>query len=476
MSCGGSKHQNRSALRISEVAALTGVSTRACRDLFHALIRQAKSRGGGWNQDEVESWARNNLQAMADVVARRQLDLSPRPAPAPASTAPAPAPVPARAPAPVPGPVPAVAGSAAPLPPQSRESPDSGPQWSCDACGKPMDYETYSGLCRPCFYMNAKDEALDEGFSLSEAVDEATAQADDDMVRLDEAFTDDVYDDGRYDDSGYDGIDSLSSRYDSAQAFSRAYGGGGTRYGDDEDYDDYQAAQRAILGEDVGRQKASWWMNPAGYNSGSPGSRSGSTFGGGKIRTTPYVPRPDYAQQAKDSGKPVKVGYGWKDSASGDGYIYFPNGEKRWGIYGASGVLMRHVDDDGVERFFLAKRGAGLSGGAGTWAVPGGALDRDETPLDGAMREFREEIKVDTGDITVHGDFSDKFHEDWAYTTVAVDVSHQFTPPTKLDWETAETGWFTRDEIRDLPKHPGFDAAYEQILGLYDTDDRDGAA
>src|SRR5436309_13763267 len=75
---------------------------------------------------------------------------------------------------------------------------------------------------------------------------------------------------------------------------------------------------------------------------------------------------------------------------SGDGFVIAGDGQPRWGRYGAAGVLVRHVDGDD-HWYFLALRSEYTHRG-GTWAIPGGALDEHETPLDGARREFAEEL------------------------------------------------------------------------------------
>jgi 8-oxo-dGTP pyrophosphatase MutT (NUDIX family) len=240
--------------------------------------------------------------------------------------------------------------------------------------------------------------------------------------------------------------------------------GSGTRYGyDDETVDDFYAAQRSMLGEWGDR-----WGSSGGSGTGSKYSSVGWTFGGGSGGGS-YGKQSSWESpesKAKRLGEPVTVAFGKK--GSGDGYVYFPDGERRWGIYGASGILLRNVDETGTERFFLAQRG-NVSGGAGMWAIPGGALDEGETPVQGAMREFTEEIQVGNVNVTVHGEHRDEYHSSWAYTSVVADVDHQFAPPEKLDWETKAVGWFTREEIADLPKHPGLEKTLDSLFGLYSS-------
>jgi 8-oxo-dGTP diphosphatase len=133
---------------------------------------------------------------------------------------------------------------------------------------------------------------------------------------------------------------------------------------------------------------------------------------------------------------------------SGDGFITLADGSHRWGRYGAAGILARHTDEHGETHYFLAKRSLHTHLG-GTWAIPGGALDDGEEPLEGAMREFAEEIGIplDLYDLAhVHQDD----HGGWSYWTLVVDVPNRFDPPAILTWETAEAKWVPASELTTL--------------------------
>ena len=152
---------------------------------------------------------------------------------------------------------------------------------------------------------------------------------------------------------------------------------------------------------------------------------------------------------------------------SGDGFVTLADGSRRWGLFGAAGVLVRHAEtDDDEPQYFLARRSMHTHLG-GTWAIPGGALDQGETPLEGALREFDEEIGV-----ALHErDFEiAKVHEDdhggWSYWTLVVDVAERFDPPASLTWETAEVRWVRASELASLELFGAFRATLE-LLGLY---------
>ncbi|MSW67029.1 MAG: NUDIX domain-containing protein [Actinobacteria bacterium] len=172
-----------------------------------------------------------------------------------------------------------------------------------------------------------------------------------------------------------------------------------------------------------------------------------------------------FSAQAAAEGKPVHVPVPW--GASGDGFVFFPNGERRWGLHGASGVLIRHRDDNGVETFFLAQRGDNVEGGRSQWAIPGGAIETGESPVDGAIREFREEIDIEI-DYEILGEHAAHVHEVWSYTTVVVEVKEKFSPPVELQWENKASGWFTRQEIAGLNTYEEFQVALEHLFTIID--------
>jgi len=135
----------------------------------------------------------------------------------------------------------------------------------------------------------------------------------------------------------------------------------------------------------------------------------------------------------------------------GDGFIVLADGSARWGRFGAAGVLVRcdgHV--------FVAQRSLHCHNG-GTWAIPGGALDLDETPLEGALREFAEEIGVPLHELEFEvAEVFEDDHGGWSYWTVIVDVAEPFELPTELHWETAAVAWVPLAELAGFDLFPAF--------------------
>jgi 8-oxo-dGTP diphosphatase len=141
---------------------------------------------------------------------------------------------------------------------------------------------------------------------------------------------------------------------------------------------------------------------------------------------------------------------------SGDGFITVGDGSMRWGRYGAAGVLVRcegHV--------FVALRSPHSHHG-GVWAIPGGALNSHETALEGALREFAEEIGVELAGYEIAIEHEDD-HGGWSYWTIVLDLPARFEAPDRLHWETSATNWVTLEELAELDLHPAFRATLVRL-------------
>jgi 8-oxo-dGTP pyrophosphatase MutT (NUDIX family) len=140
---------------------------------------------------------------------------------------------------------------------------------------------------------------------------------------------------------------------------------------------------------------------------------------------------------------------------SGDGYVYGPKGEKFWGKFGASGLLVRHVDADGNETFLLARRGPALSSNVGKYSTVGGSLHRNETPEQGASREAQEEIGISGDDlarIKKSGEHVFEHPSGAKYHNLLGDVRGkrpEFDPKT-FDFETDAAVWVPRSQLEKM--------------------------
>ena len=77
---------------------------------------------------------------------------------------------------------------------------------------------------------------------------------------------------------------------------------------------------------------------------------------------------------------------------------YEPGDEPLRGVPGdVTGLDGRMRGVSGGASFLLCRRAARMNRHAGQWALPGGRLDADETPLDAALRELDEELGLTLG-------------------------------------------------------------------------------
>lgn len=137
-----------------------------------------------------------------------------------------------------------------------------------------------------------------------------------------------------------------------------------------------------------------------------------------------------------------KIGYEWTQT---------PSGNEFWGPLGAAGILFHHPESD---TYLLGHRSPEVHHGD-TWGIPGGAIDPGEEPYEAALREAREEF----GEVPQHTVVNEHVASpdpDWNYHTFTAEVPQQFDPEYANDWETQGHGWFTPQEIGQLPLHPGF--------------------
>ena len=168
--------------------------------------------------------------------------------------------------------------------------------------------------------------------------------------------------------------------------------------------------------------------------------------------------------------------YSSPEADSGEGYYFAKSGKRYWGRYGAAGVLLRRVKEDGTLEYLLAKRSANISAGGGKWAWPGGA-HKDEkhahSPQLTAYEELKEELGIYPEGIDPIATHTNFVEPDWWYETMIVDVTNNssLTDSLKIsDDENSDLGWFTEDDIRELKEnnmlHPAVASSIEQVLAI----------
>ncbi|QBI51930.1 NUDIX domain-containing protein [Streptomonospora litoralis] len=145
-------------------------------------------------------------------------------------------------------------------------------------------------------------------------------------------------------------------------------------------------------------------------------------------------------------------------AGDGDGWVTLPDGSRRWGRFGSAGLLL-HADGreppcaaDGGR--VLMQHRALWSHQGGTWGVPGGARDSDESPVQAALREFGEEVAGDTGEIELIG-LHRQEHTVWRYDTVLARTAAD-APLEAANWESDEVRWVDVGEVVGLRLLPAF--------------------
>jgi len=143
----------------------------------------------------------------------------------------------------------------------------------------------------------------------------------------------------------------------------------------------------------------------------------------------------------------------------GDGWVTDADGVQRWGRYGAAGLLLRSTGGDGAPVVLLQRR-AVWSDHGGTWGLPGGARNRDETVEQAALREVQEETGLHSDQFRVDNVLETARARgiDWTYSTVIADTPYPLT--TEPNGE-GELQWVRVDAVAELPLHPEFAAGWE---------------
>ncbi|WP_380168009.1 NUDIX domain-containing protein [Jannaschia sp. R86511] len=147
-------------------------------------------------------------------------------------------------------------------------------------------------------------------------------------------------------------------------------------------------------------------------------------------------------------------------SRDGDGWVACRCGHRHWGLNGAAGLVLFRPGDDGPE-VLLQHRASWVHDG-GTWAVPGGARDSHEDPVQAALREADEEVGLAAGHVQVRGTVTGTDHEDWRYDYVLAST----TPQTRVhaaNAETADLSWVPVARVPGLPLHAGLARDWDRL-------------
>lgn len=203
------------------------------------------------------------------------------------------------------------------------------------------------------------------------------------------------------------------------------------------------------------------------------------------------------------------------NEGDGNGWVVSAGGDRRWGRFGAAGLLLRAGDptDPDTPLVLLQHRAVWTASGD-TWALPGGARDSYEDAPEAALRETHEEAEIQPTDVIVravrvtsrmpgtvwHRPGLDMRHVaemlrlmrpdqehsessvgadgrprpvpplvqesadavEWTYTTVVADAPHALeTVPNN---ESLELRWVPEPLVAELPLMPAFAEAWADGL------------
>jgi 8-oxo-dGTP pyrophosphatase MutT (NUDIX family) len=151
-----------------------------------------------------------------------------------------------------------------------------------------------------------------------------------------------------------------------------------------------------------------------------------------------------------------------KTHTDGDGWTHCQLGHRHWGIFGAAGLLVCSVDEEGRACVLLQHR-SDFSHHGGTWGIPGGARGQREDAQTAAFREAVEEADLPVEHVRVRYVHVDD-HGGWSYQTVIADAAAPL--PTTPNAESVALVWQPVPDVDQLPLHPGFAHSWPTLRGL----------
>ncbi|MFC7326156.1 NUDIX hydrolase [Marinactinospora rubrisoli] len=144
----------------------------------------------------------------------------------------------------------------------------------------------------------------------------------------------------------------------------------------------------------------------------------------------------------------------------GNGWVVLPDGSRRWGRFGASGLLLYAAGGRGGGHVLLQHRAAWSHQGD-TWGMPGGARDSGETSVEAALREFGEEVAGDLGPVILNG-IHRLDHVVWSYDTVLARLPER-RPFAPGNAESTAIRWVALEEVASLPLLPAFGTMWPRL-------------
>ena len=116
-----------------------------------------------------------------------------------------------------------------------------------------------------------------------------------------------------------------------------------------------------------------------------------------------------------------------------------------------TGAVVLILDEE--EKTLILLRPASAQWAPHKWGYPGGKLEKDETPLDAAVRETKEETQLEVRNLKLLNLKIDK--------PIVAYYTRDYTGRVEIDYEHDDWTWVTRDEIENYDLAP-------QVLDMYD--------
>ena len=116
-----------------------------------------------------------------------------------------------------------------------------------------------------------------------------------------------------------------------------------------------------------------------------------------------------------------------------------------------TGAVVLILDEE--ERTLILLRPASAQWAPHKWGYPGGKLEKDETPLDAAVRETKEETQLEARNLKLLNLKIDK--------PIVAYYTRDYTGDVEIDYEHDDWTWVTREEIENYDLAP-------QVLDMYD--------
>ena len=125
--------------------------------------------------------------------------------------------------------------------------------------------------------------------------------------------------------------------------------------------------------------------------------------------------------------------------------------KRKVALVGAVVVILNERDE-----LLILKRPPFVDWSPNKWALPGGKLERNESPLTAAIRETKEETDLDVRNLKIINLKIDN--------PLAPYYTRQYHGTVKIDYEHTDWAWASRDIIESYDLAPAVLELYDWVL------------